>query len=134
MKAKSAKFQGVRAPARARAPFPPPFCYDFHSSIPSPFSVPFENKKITVPKFKRPQVFPRKLFDYTQSSLSSTKNFALIKQKYSPIKQDIFSHKTQKTSETIQKISHVFQKKSDVFLRISHVLRTFLDKKVKLAR
>gem|GEM_PF-6743121 len=47
------------------------------------------------------QVFPRKLFDYTKSSLSPTRNFAPIEQKYSPIKQDIFSHKTQKTSEII---------------------------------
>ena len=71
------------------------------------------------------QIFPRKLFDYPKSSLSSTKNFALIKQKYSPIKQNIFSHKTQKTSEIIQKISNVFQKKSDVFSRFSHVIRAF---------
>ncbi len=119
-----AKVQNCRvcACAHAREPhFSPSFCCDFQPSIPSPLSLPFESIKNHSFHLKILQIFPRKLFDYTKSSLLPTRNFALIKQKHSPIKQDIFSHKTQKTSEIIQKISHVFPKMSDVFSRISHV-------------
>ena len=127
VKAKSAKLQGVRVRARTRAPFFPSFCCDFQPSTPSPLSLPFESIKNNSFHLKILQVFPRKMFDYTKSSLSSTKNFVPIEQKYSSIKQDIFSHKTQKTSEIIQKISNVFPKISDVFLRISHDFENLLD-------
>ena len=87
----------VCACAHAREPhFSPSFYCDFQPSIPSPLSLPFESKKNHSFPLKIIQVFPRKLFDYTKSSLSSTRNFVPIEQKYSPIKQDIFSHKHKK--------------------------------------
>ena len=129
VKVVKAKKQNCRvcACAHAREPhFYPSFCCEFLSSIPSPLSLPFESKKSQF----APQNSPKSssiLFDNTKSSLSSTRNFVPIEQKGSPIKQDIFSHKTQKTSEIIQKISHVFPKTSDVFSRISHVFENLLD-------
>ena len=117
VKAKSAKLQGVRVRARARAPFLPLILLWFSFL----FSLPFKSIKITVYNLKILQVFPRKLFHFTKTSLSPTRNLVRIEPKYVPIKQDIFSHKTQKTSEIIQKISNVFPKMSDVFLRISNV-------------
>ena len=96
---KKCKIAGcARARTRESPIFTPHFVVNFSPRFLPRFPSHLRAKKSQFSPQNTPSI-SSKLFDYIKSSLSSTRNLAPTEQKGSPIKQDIFSHKTQKTSE-----------------------------------